>query len=115
MKECPDLTVLSLEKKRELWQENDPRQMRSLGDRLLAESLPHVEPSLSREDVADQAYEARQRLGWSHEELCEAIGVTPELLLAWEEDRVRSPESLPYVVERLRELVAGEIAAASAE
>lgn len=92
---------MSASEKVEFWKELDPRQLRSLGDRLLAESLPHVESSRAREDIADDSYDAREKLGWSHEQVAEALGVTAELVWAWEEDRVKAPECLPLVLSRL--------------
>lgn len=103
MKDCPDLTKLSLQEKAEFWQNTDPREMKMLGDRLLAESLPHVESSVAREDVSRRAALGREKLGWSVEQMAETLGVTPQVLQAWEEDRVKPPESLPLVLDRLGE------------
>ena len=103
MKDCPDLTKLSAQEKAEFWSNNDPRELKMLGDRLLAESLPHVESSTPREEVRQRAAESRQKLGWSLEKLSETLGVTTEVLAAWEEDRVKPPECLPLVLSRLGE------------
>lgn len=74
----------------------------------MAESLPHVELSRSREELANDSYLARERLGWSRQQVSEVLGVTTEVLSAWEEDRVKAPECLPFVLERIRELQAAD-------
>ena len=102
MKDCPDLTKLSPEEKAEFWQNTDPRELKRLGDRLLAESLPHVESSVPREQVSQRAAQSREKLGWSLEQLSETLGVTTQVLAAWEEDRVKPPECLPMVLDKLR-------------
>jgi len=103
LKDCPDLTNLTAQEKAEFWSDADPRELKMLGDRLLAESLPHVESSMPREEVSRLAAERRQQLGLSLEQLSEALGVTTEILAAWEEDRVKPPECLPLVLSRLGE------------
>lgn len=103
MKECPDLTKLSIEEKEKFWNEHDPKSLKSLGDRLLAESLPHNPASRPREVTAQEAFEAFQGLGMEPEQLAETLGVTVELLGAWLEDRVKAPESLPFLLGRLTE------------
>jgi DNA-binding transcriptional regulator YiaG len=92
-----------LEEKREFWQANDPRELKSLGDRLLAESLPHVESNLPREQISLEVARQRQDLNLELDQLSELLGVTADLLEAWEEDRVKPPESLPFVLQRLGE------------
>lgn len=104
LKDCPDLTKFSAQEKREFWEKSDPRKLKRVGDRLLAESLPQVESSRPREDISQEAVDARSSLGWSLEQLSESLGVTVELLGAWEEDRVKPPECLPLVVTRLNSL-----------
>lgn len=103
MKDCPDLTVMSADEKLEFWQKTDPRTLKRLADRLLAESLPQVEAARPREELSQEVAEQRAELGWSVEELSECLGVTTELYLAWEDDRVKPPESLPLIIRRLRE------------
>lgn len=97
---------MTIQEKVEFWQSSDPRELKSLGDRLLAESLPHVSPSRSREEVAVEIHKVRQHLGWSPLQVSRTLGVTEELFVAWEEDRVRAPECLPHVLKRLAELSA---------
>lgn len=104
MKDCPDLTKMNAQAKADFWLQNDPREMRRLGDRLLAESLPSYESDATREEICQKISEAMQSLGWDLERAAEAIGTTPEVLASWEEDRVRAPESLPYILLRLAEL-----------
>lgn len=108
MKKCPDLTKLSFEEKKEYWSSQDPRQLKDLGDRLLAESLPHNESSSPREEIAKSLAQVRTQSGLTVEELSEVLGVTEDVYLAWEEDRVKAPESLPLVVKRLHELADSE-------
>ncbi len=104
LKDCPDLTKFSSAEKREFWESSDPRELKRVGDRLLAESLPMVESSRSREEVSEEAFLAREELGWSLKQVSESLGVTEELLEAWEDDRVKAPECLPLVVRRLKAL-----------
>jgi hypothetical protein len=104
LKECPDLTKFSAQEKQEFWKSNDPRSLRSVGDRLLAESLPHVESSRPREEISLDVVRGVESLGWNLSELSESLGVTEEMLIAWGEDRVKPPECLPFVLSRLREL-----------
>lgn len=108
MKECPDLTVLSRQEKLEYWQGIDPRKLKRLGDRLLAESLPHVEVTRSREEISQDVVVAAKQLGWSLEEVAETVGITPDLLEAFADDRVKAPECLPMVLERLHVLTSKE-------
>lgn len=88
----------------EYWKSSDPNSLKRLGDRLMAESLPHNPGSQPREVTANQAFEAFKSLDVEPESLAETLGVTLELLGAWLDDRVRAPESLPLVLNRLAEL-----------
>lgn len=101
MKDCPDLTSLNRQEKVDFWKSNDPRELKMLGDRLLAESLPHVSSHVPREEVSENSASQREKLGWTLEKCAETLGVTTELLAAWEEDRVKPPECLPLVLEKL--------------
>lgn len=92
---------MSRDEKIDFWGTHDPRELRRLGDRLLEESLPHVSGTLLRQEVSRQVRHELVTLGWEPEKVCEALGVTIELLEAWEEDRVKAPESLPLVLQRL--------------
>jgi DNA-binding transcriptional regulator YiaG len=103
LKDCPDLTKLSPEEKAEFWQKTDPRKLKMVGDRLLAESLPHVESSTPREEVSQKVAQSRGNLGWSLEQVSETLGITTEVLAAWEEDRVKPPECLPMILDKLGE------------
>ena len=104
MKDCPDLTKMTAQAKADFWLDKDPRKIRRLGDRLLAESLPTYEASQSRDVTSQQIGTARKELGWDFEQVSKVIGTTAEVLASWEEDRVRPPESLPYILRRLAEL-----------
>lgn len=108
MKDCPDLTKLNSEQKLEFWQTADPRSLKRVGDRLLAESLPHNQAARPREAVSQDVAAARASLGWSFEQVSESLGVTTEMLQAWENDRVRPPECLPLVLNRLQSLATAD-------
>lgn len=101
MKDCPDLAALTADQRREFWSQADPRELRRLGDRLLAESLPHVEPTCPREVLSLSSLQSRESAGWSREQLADVLGVSAHVLEAWETDQVRPPASLPLIVERL--------------
>lgn len=104
LKDCPDLTKFSEAEKREFWESSDPRELKRVGDRLLAESLPIIESTRPREEISEEAFQAREELGWSLKQVSESLGITEELLEAWEDDRVKAPECLPLVVRRLKVL-----------
>lgn len=104
MKDCPDLAAMSEQQRREFWSQTDPRQLRRLGDRLLAESLPLRDGPNHRERLAQESVAARQQGGWSRPAVAQLLGVTESMLQAWEEDQVKAPDSLPLVLRRLAEL-----------
>lgn len=110
MKDCPDLAAMSSAQRSEFWSNQDPRELRRLGDRLLAESLPREEPASAPREVLSLAAEQRRESGgWSVATVAKLLGVTESLVEAWEEDQVRTPDSLPLILERLSALgVAGE-------
>ncbi len=104
MKDCPDLVVMSESQRAEFWSQADPRELRRLGDRLLAESLPLRDGPNHRERLADESLDARESGGWSRAGIAKVLGVTESMLEAWEEDQVKAPDSLPLVLRRLSAL-----------
>jgi len=105
VKDCPDLTKLTPEEREDFWKTHDPRKLKNLGDRLLAESLPHVESTRPREEVCDDIVERINGLNSSLEQVAEWLGVTPDILEAWANDQVKPPDCLPRVLDRIKELV----------
>lgn len=105
MKDCPDLTAMSTAERADFWSQTDPRELRRLGDRLLAECLPIYEHSVARELLSQQVVNSREEAGWSRAEVADFLGVTESLVQAWEEDEVKTPDSLPLVLARLSRLV----------
>jgi DNA-binding transcriptional regulator YiaG len=106
LKDCPDLAAMTGAQKADFWTQNDPRELRRLGDRLLAESLPHEEgeEAAPRELLSQQAAEKRASGGWSRADVAKLLGVTESMLEAWETDRVKTPGSLPLLLERMSAL-----------
>ncbi len=90
----------------EFWSQADPRELRRLGDRLLAESLPLRDGPNHRERLADESLAAREAGGWSRAQVAKLLGVTESMIEAWEDDQVKSPDSLPLVLKRLAALEA---------
>ena len=88
----------------EFWSQNDPRDLRRLGDRLLAECLPRGDEPNHREILSQQIKERRHSGGWSRPKLAELLGVTDAILDSWEYDQVRPPDSLPMILDRLMTL-----------
>jgi ribosome-binding protein aMBF1 (putative translation factor) len=85
----------------EFWSQNDPRELRRLGDRLLAESLPRDDDPNHR-SILSQHFRERQVVGgWSRQKLAELLGVTDSMLEAWERDQIKTPDSLPLILDRL--------------
>lgn len=104
LKDCPDLTQMTAADKAEFWETADPRELRRLGDRLMAESLPLFKASQAREKMGHAFAQARQAGGWSEAEVAEILGVTAEMVAAWESDLVKTPESGALVLRRLSAL-----------
>lgn len=93
----------------DFWAQADPRELRRLGDRLLAESLPRDDESEPRELLAERSARRREAGGWSRDQVANVLGVTESMVEAWETDRVKPPDSLPLVLERMAALkVSGE-------
>ena len=105
MKECPDLCKFSTQEKIDFWNDHDPRSLKRLGDRLLAESLPHSPQNQAREEIGARSILAREDLNLSLAEVSKLVGVTPEVLDSWEQNRVKPPESLPLLLAKLNQLL----------
>lgn len=101
VKECPNLSAMNLTQKQEFWATSDPRFLRRLGDRLLAECLPVAPVNEPRSTLASRISLKRKELQWTSTGLAKVLGVSPSILEAWESDRVRPPDSLPFILERL--------------
>lgn len=108
MKDCPDLAAMTTEQRAEFWSQNDPRELRRLGDRLLAESLPREEHSCAREALSLAVGQRRESGGWSVATVAKVLGVTESLVQAWESDKVKTPDSLPLILERMASLKVSE-------
>lgn len=96
-KECPDLTALSDQEIQEFWSGNTPQNLKLVGDRLMAESLPERPLRESVQFSGQQLAELREQLSLSLEEVAETLGVTVEILKAWESESLRPPESLGLI------------------
>lgn len=70
----------------------------------MAESLPLYQGSRPREELGREFAEVRQASGWSPEEVANFLGVTENMVSAWEVDAVKTPECGPLVLQRLVEL-----------
>lgn len=93
---CPDLTAMSDDALREFWQKNQPQSLKRLGDRLLAESIPRIEPR-GPEFYGVDLTARRVSLGLTLNQAAQILGVTPAILAAWESGEVRPPASLPLI------------------
>ena len=108
MKDCPDLAAMTAAQRTEFWSQNDPRELRRLGDRLLAESLPREQETCAREALSLAAAQRRESGGWSVATLARVLGVNESLVQAWETDKVKTPDSLPLILERIASLQVSE-------
>lgn len=104
VKDCPDLAAMTSQQRSEFWSHSDPRELRRLGDRLLAESLPREQHSCAREALSLAAAQRRELGGWSRATVAKVLGVTESLVEAWETDKVKTPDSLPLILERMASL-----------
>lgn len=100
-KECPDLLLMSADRLREFWQENEPESLRRVGDRLLAESLPSREPRAELEVEPGWLTKTREGRGIELSAMADRLGVTPHMLASWEQGAVRPPESLGLIYKKL--------------
>lgn len=97
---CPDLVAMSDSELRQFWFDHHPDQLKRLGDRLLAESLPRFEPR-PEEFYPGDLSQLRLKTRYTQTQLAELLGVTPTVLAAWEEREVRPPASLALIYEKL--------------
>ncbi len=100
-KPCPDLTALSDSALRDFWSSHQPDQLKRLGDRLLAESLPRIAPR-PPEFYAASLESLRQQSNQTQAQMALRLGITPAILAAWESGQVRPPASLSLIYERLK-------------
>lgn len=96
-KQCPDLTAFSDRELREFWEGNDPEELKLVGDRLMAESLPERTPRTDLQTSGIQLLELRRNLGWKRGDAAQKLGVTEEMIKAWEREKMRPPESLMLI------------------
>lgn len=105
MKECPDLASMTADQRADFWSNNDPRELRRLGDRLLAECLPREHKSgESREALSLAASQARTAAGWSRASVAKVLGVSEAIVESWETDQVQPPDSLLLILKRMAAL-----------
>lgn len=97
-KPCPDLTAMNDDALREFWKAHRPENLKKLGDRLLAESLPRFEPR-SQEFYPGDLAALRQARGWSLNDLAARLTVNSCILAAWESGAVRPPASLGLLLQ----------------
>lgn len=100
-RDCPDLLRFDEQGLREFWSAQDPFELKRLGDRLLAESLPTRPPRPGLEPEPGSLPPLREKAGLTLGQLAEKLGVNPELLAAWESGRIRPPESLGLIYAKL--------------
>lgn len=93
---CPDLVAMSDDELRDFWSRTAPDQLKRLGDRLLAESLPRVETRVCDFYAKDLAG-LRQAAGWTIAQAAEKLDVTPVIVMSWESGEVRPPASLSLI------------------
>ncbi len=101
-RKAPDLYRCTDEELQAFWQDQDPSQVESLGDHLLAEALPRYNArSYGFAFPATRLAELRQAAGLSLDQLAERLAVNPQLLAAWEGDQLKIPGSLYLIYQRL--------------
>lgn len=93
---CPDLVAMSDDELRDFWSRHRPEQLKRLGDRLLAESLPRVETRVCDFYAKDLAA-LRQSAGLTVAQAAEQLSVTPVIVMSWESGEVRPPASLSLI------------------
>lgn len=93
---CPDLVAMSDDELRDFWSRTAPEQLKRLGDRLLAESLPRFE-SRGDDFYAEDLAALRQAAGWTVAQAAERLSVNPVIVMSWESGEVRPPASLSLI------------------
>lgn len=101
MTDCPDLAGMTRQQRADFWSCHDPRDLRGLGDRLLAECLPRCDGPNHRKILSQHIRERRLVGEWSRARLAALLGVSDSMLQAWERDQVKPPDSLPLILDRL--------------
>lgn len=95
-KACPDLVGLDDESLRKFWKSHRPKDLKRLGDRLLAESLPRFAPR-SEDFYPGDLAQRRQALNLSLTDMAQQLNINPSILASWESGEVRPPASLPLI------------------
>lgn len=95
-KVCPDLSAMSDDELRNFWHHHRPEQLKRLGDRLLAESLPRMETRVCEFYVQDLAA-LRQSAGLTVTQAAQLLHISSVVILAWESGDVRPPASLSLI------------------
>jgi DNA-binding transcriptional regulator YiaG len=94
--EAPNLMQMSNSELEAFWLTHQPTEVRNLGDRLLAESLPRFPPREER-FYPDDLTEVRQAIPLTIAQMAQALGVTESTVMAWESFMVRPPASLGLI------------------
>jgi len=95
-KPCPDLLAMNDDELRDFWGRHQPADLKALGDRLLAESLPRFAPR-AEEFYPDNLAERRRALPISSSKMAELLGVNLNVLRSWEAKTLRPPASLSLI------------------
>lgn len=93
---CPDLVAMTDNELREFWGKTRPEDLKRLGDRLLAESLPRTEWRVC-DFYPDNLAGLRQSAGLTVGQAAEKLSVTPVIVMSWESGEVRPPASLSLI------------------
>jgi len=99
-KPCPDLVHLDDEGLTDFWKRHRPDELRSLGDRLLAESLPRF-PARNEAFYLENLAAEREKHHFDLEKMAGLLDVNPTVLQAWESGEVRPPASLALIYKTL--------------
>jgi DNA-binding transcriptional regulator YiaG len=103
--EAPNFVALSDSELETFWRSHQVSDVRNLGDRLLAESLPRFAPRDSHyypEDLSQR----RQAIPMTVIQVAQQLGVTEALVMGWESGMMRPPASLAIIYEILKERIA---------
>ena len=99
-KPCPDLVHLDDAALTALWKSHCPNDLKNLGDRLLAESLPRFAPR-GPEFYLDDPAQVREKANKTLEQVAKDLDINPFVLEAWESGEVRPPASLALIYANL--------------
>ena len=99
-KPCPDLVQLDDQQLVDFWKSHHPGDVKNLGDRLLAESLPRFAPRPAQFYCADLAGQ-RDKTQLSRDQMAELLNINASVIEAWETGEVRAPASLTLIYSSL--------------